>query len=94
MRSTVKRPANSHTRPICADGLDLCSPTNHDSAGCSDIGLVFYVIFLAEFWIKVLGFGFMFTPDAYIKDPWYAHRPCIKCGPSSTRTALITSDWV
>eukprot|EP01051_Picozoa_sp_SAG22_P013108 SAG22_NODE_1433_length_4435_cov_6.497463_1_plen_1296_part_00 len=34
------------------------------------IGYLFYVIFLIEYTTKVLAYGFMFTPTAYIKDPW------------------------
>ena len=34
------------------------------------IGIVFYFIFLVEFTTKIFAYGFMFTPDAYIKDPW------------------------
>ena len=31
---------------------------------------ILYFIFLFEFIFKVIGYGFFFTPDAYIKDPW------------------------
>ena len=34
------------------------------------VGTVLYLIFLAEFVFKVLGYGLFFTPDAYIKNPW------------------------
>ena len=37
---------------------------------CDRINDCLFVIFLAELLIKVVGFGFIFTESAYLKDPW------------------------